>query len=118
ASSPTSTPSNSSAVVGLPRWPSFSSGLPRVSPGASPRTKKQDTPRAPGASLVRAQTTNRPASVPLVIHSLEPSITQPLSVLRARVVIPPGSLPAPDSDSAKPPTTYSPLHSLGTCSLR
>ena len=29
-----------------------------------------------------------------------------------------GSLPAPDSESAKPPTTYSPLQSLLTCSSR
>ena len=118
ASSPSSMSLNSSGVVVLPCCPSLCSGLPRTSPGASPFTKKAVMPDEPGASEVFAHTTNRPACVPLVIHSFWPVSTQPRSVFWARVRMPAGSLPAPASDSAKPPTTYSPLHSRGTCSSR
>ncbi len=118
ASGPTSQPSKSMAVVVLPFRPILCSGLPRTRPGVSPPTRNVEMPRVPGASEVRAQTMNRPASVPDVIHSLEPSITQPLSVRVALVRMPPGSLPAPGSDSANAPAFSSPLHSRGTQCVR
>jgi hypothetical protein len=118
ASSPSSTSLKSSGVVVLPCCPILCSGLPRTSPGASPGTRNAEMPPVPALSLLRAHTTNSPASVPLVIHSFCPLSTHPRSVRRARARMPPGSLPAPASDSANPPTTSSPLHSRGTYSSR
>jgi hypothetical protein len=43
-------------------------------PGAPFSTRKALRPREPAAGSVRAQTTNRPAWLPLVIHCLAPEI--------------------------------------------
>ena len=56
ASSGTSQSSKATLVVGLPRWPIFSSGLPGMRPLVPPGTRKALTPLGP-ASPVRAQTT-------------------------------------------------------------
>ena len=58
-----------------------------------------------GAGAVRANTTNRSASVALVMNCLPPSMTQPSPSAVAVVRRPAGFDPAPGSVSAKEATT-------------
>jgi hypothetical protein len=102
ASAGTRTPSNDSAAVAWPRRPS----LPLISvaskPGVSVGTRNAETPRGP-SSLVRAKTRATSAQVPLVMNTLEPSITQSSPSRRARVRRLPASEPWPGSVSPKQP---------------
>ena len=61
-------------------------------------------PAEPASGSVWAHTTATSASVPLVIHILEPSSTQSSPSRRARVRIEPGSDPASASVSPKHPS--------------
>ena len=62
---------------------------------------------------VRAHTMNRPAYPPPVIHCFAPSRTHSSPSRRAVVLMPPGSLPASGSLSAKLPSRHSPLAMRG-----
>ena len=75
-----------------------------VKPGVSVGTTNPRMPLLPCSGSVCAQTTATSASVPLVIHILEPSSTQSSPSRRARVRIEPGSEPASASVSPKQPS--------------
>ena len=62
------------SVVGEPLRPSLRSFLPTLTPGSDPSTTNAEMPLT-RSSPVRAKTTNRSASLPVVIHSLAPFIT-------------------------------------------
>src|SRR5687767_6693005 len=59
-----------------------------------------------------------PACAPLVTQALAPLSTNPAAAGVAVVCIPPGSLPAPGSESANEPAAYSPDVNLGTYAAR
>src|SRR5690606_28631577 len=88
-----------------PSCPILASLAPTVMPGASAGTRKTAIPGPDSdGGCVRANTTNNPASVALVMNCLVPSITQPSPSGSAAVRRLAGFDPAPGSVSANDAT--------------
>lgn len=71
----TRTSSRTISAVAWPRRPSLPWTVWRVSPGVSVGTRKAETPRWPGASVDRANSSTTSAHVPLVMNILVPLMT-------------------------------------------